>query len=61
MDAAYFCFINITTENQIIHVGYRSNSCSVIEGVTHDHRVSGFYRYVQNQSVDSRTNHGTAE
>ena len=61
MDAAYFCFINITTENQIIHVGYRSNSCSVIEGVTHDNRVTDFDGHIQNQTGNGGTNQRTTE
>ena len=61
MYASYFRFINIASENQIIHVGYGGDSGSVIECVAHYDGVTGFYGHIQNQSVNSRSDKGTTE
>ncbi len=42
MDATHFGFVNISPENQIVHVCYRSNGSTVVECITHDCRLPAF-------------------
>ena len=53
--ASYFRFINIASENQIIHVGYGGDSGSVIECVAHYDGVTGFTGIIKiNPSIVDR-------
>ena len=58
MNTTDFRFINFTSENQIIHIGNRSDCRTIIERV-HDHRVTGFYRYIQYQTINCGTDQRT--
>ena len=61
MYAAYFGLVQISPEDEIVHVGDGGNGCSVIEGVAHDNGVADLDRHVQNQSGNSGSNQCAAE
>ena len=61
MYASHFSFVYVTAENQVSHVGYGSDGSTIVEGVTHDDRVTYLDGDIQNQSVNRRTNQRAAE
>ena len=49
-ESSHLGLVNISTENQVVHIGYRRNGCTIVEGVAQHHCVSDFYGHVEYES-----------
>ena len=61
MDVSHFGFVYVAAENQVTHVGYGSDSGTVVERVAHDDRVTHLDGHVEYQSVDGRADERATE
>ena len=56
---SYFRLVDITTEDEVVHVSDTGNSGTIVEGIREDDRVTHLHRDIEDDSADSGTNKGT--
>ena len=61
MNTSHFCFVHVTSEDKVAHIGHGGDGGTVVECIAHDDRVTYLDGDIQNQSVNRRTNQRAAE
>ena len=57
-ETSHFGFIDIATENKVVHVGYAGDGSTIVESVGKNHRVTHLDRNIEDNARDGRTDEG---